>query len=77
MPVPRRQIPILIVALFLSSSPRYRRYTDNDSWSTNELDIDWQGVTLYNLYFARWWAAGVPTRAALPSVLNSASKGDA
>jgi hypothetical protein len=23
------------------------RYTDNDSWSTNELDIDWQGVTLY------------------------------
>jgi hypothetical protein len=30
---------------------------DNDSWSTNELDIDWQGVTLYNLYLARWWAA--------------------
>jgi hypothetical protein len=28
------------------------RYTDNDSWATNELDIDWQGVTLYNLYLA-------------------------
>lgn len=30
------------------------RYTDNDSWSTNELAIGWQAVTLYNLYFARW-----------------------
>jgi endoglucanase len=32
------------------------RYTDNDSWSTNELDVDWQGVALYELAFARWWA---------------------
>jgi hypothetical protein len=55
-----------------ASTPLEGRYTDNDSWSTNELDIDWQGVTLYNLYFARWWAAGIPmTRAALPSVLGS------
>lgn len=30
------------------------RFTDNDSWSTNELAIGWQAVTLYNLYFARW-----------------------
>ena len=28
-------------------TPLDGRYTDNDSWSTNELDIDWQGVTLY------------------------------
>jgi hypothetical protein len=27
------------------STPVEGRYTDNDSWSTNELDIDWQGVT--------------------------------
>jgi endoglucanase len=41
-----------------ASTPLEGRYTDNDSWSTNELDIDWQGVTLYNLYLARWLAAG-------------------
>lgn len=45
-----------------ASTPLEGRYTDNDSWSTNELDIDWQGVTLYNLYFARWWANGAPAR---------------
>ncbi len=39
-----------------ASTPLEGRYTDNDSWSTNELDIDWQAVTLYNLYFARQWA---------------------
>jgi hypothetical protein len=41
-----------------ASTPLEGRYTDNDSWSTNEVDIDWQGVTLYNLYLARWLAAG-------------------
>jgi endoglucanase len=46
------------------STPLEGRYTDNDSWSTNELDVDWQGVTLYNLYLARWWAAGAPTTGA-------------
>ena len=40
-----------------ASTPVEGRYTDNDSYSTNELDVDWQGVTLYNLYLARWWAA--------------------
>jgi hypothetical protein len=43
------------------------RYTENDSYSTDELDIDWQGVTLYNPYFARWWAGASAARAALPS----------
>jgi hypothetical protein len=46
-----------------TSTPLEGRYTDNDSWSTNELDIDWQGVTLYNLYLARWWAARAQRRA--------------
>ncbi|MEP7118377.1 MAG: glycoside hydrolase family 9 protein, partial [Acidobacteriota bacterium] len=32
------------------------RYTDNDSWSTNELAIAWQAPALYNLYFAHWAA---------------------
>lgn len=40
-----------------ASTPLEGRYTDNDSWSTNELDVDWQGVALYNFYFARWWAS--------------------
>ena len=47
-----------------ASTPLEERYTDNDSWSTNELDVDWQGVTLYNLYLARWWAAGPPAQRA-------------
>jgi hypothetical protein len=45
-----------------ASTPLEARYTDNDSWSTNELDIDWQGVTLYNLYLARWLAHDAPLR---------------
>jgi endoglucanase len=32
------------------------RYTDNDSWSTNEVSLDWQAPALYALYFARWMA---------------------
>ncbi|MBP7777744.1 MAG: glycoside hydrolase family 9 protein [Acidobacteria bacterium] len=32
------------------------RYTDNDSWSTNEVAIAWQGPALYNLYFGAWAA---------------------
>lgn len=43
-----------------AATPLEGRYTDNDSWSTNELDVDWQGVALYNLYFARWWTARSP-----------------
>ena len=49
------------------STPLEGVYTDNDSWSTNELDVDWQGVILYSLYLARWWAGSAPaTRATLP-----------
>lgn len=51
-----------------ASTPLEGRYTDNDSWSTNELDVDWQGVTLYNFYLARWWAAGAR---ATPATLDS------
>jgi hypothetical protein len=28
------------------------RYTDNDSWSTNELAIAWQAPVVYALHFA-------------------------
>ena len=43
------------------STPLDGRYTDNDSWSTNEIDVEWQAVTLYSLYLARWWGMrGVP-----------------
>ncbi len=49
-----------------SSTPLDGRFTDNDSWSTNEVDIEWQGVTLYNLYFAQWWAKNRPGRRAPP-----------
>jgi endoglucanase len=38
------------------STPLDGRYTDNDSWSANEIDVEWQGITLYGLYFARAWA---------------------
>ncbi len=52
------------------STPLDARYTDNDSWSTNELDVDWQGAALYALAFARWWAGRAPV--ARPAVLESA-----
>jgi hypothetical protein len=52
-----------------ASTPLEGRYTDNDSWSTNELDVDWQGVTLYNLRLAQWWAAGAPERRSVPRVV--------
>ena len=35
-------------------TPYESRYTDNDSWSTNEVSLDWQASALYSLYFARW-----------------------
>jgi len=41
-----------------SATPLDGRYTDNDSWSTNEIDIVWQASALYNLYFAQWLAHG-------------------
>lgn len=37
-------------------TPYEQRYTDNDSYSTNEVSLDWQGPVLYGLYFARWVA---------------------
>ena len=39
-----------------SATPPEWRYTDNDSWSTNEVSIDWQATALYSLHFARWMA---------------------
>ena len=45
-----------------AKTPLEGRYTDNDSWSTNEVDVDWQASALYNLYFARWIAKGAPRR---------------
>lgn len=44
------------------STPADGRYTDNDSWSTNEVAVDWQGSALYSLHFARWMAKGRPAR---------------
>lgn len=35
-----------------ASTPLDQRYTDNDSWSTNELAITWQAAALYNVSFA-------------------------
>jgi len=36
-----------------SSTPVEGRFTDNDSWSTNEVAINWNAALLYNLYAAR------------------------
>ena len=43
-----------------ASTPPEGRYTDNDSWSTNEVSVDWQASALYGLYFAAWFARGRP-----------------
>jgi endoglucanase len=38
------------------ATPLDARFTDNDSFSTNEIDVVWQAAALYNLYFAQWLA---------------------
>jgi len=38
------------------STPFEQRFTDNDSWSTNEISLDWQAAALYGFHFARWMA---------------------
>ena len=43
-------------------TPSEARYTDNDSWSTNEVSLDWQAPLVYALHFARWVAQGHPVR---------------
>jgi hypothetical protein len=47
-------------------TPYERRYTDNDSWSTNEVSLDWQASALYSLAFARWAARSFSDGAAAP-----------
>jgi endoglucanase len=39
-----------------ASTPIEERYTDNDSWSTNEVSLDWQASAVYALHFAQWLA---------------------
>jgi endoglucanase len=43
------------------STPLEGRYTDNDSFTANEIDVDWQGVAVYVLAFARADARGTLT----------------
>lgn len=40
-----------------SRTPVEGRYTDNDSWSTNEPSVVWEAESLYHLHLARWLAA--------------------
>lgn len=44
------------------ATPVEGRYTENDSWSTNETAADWQGAALYALHLARWLARLPPPR---------------
>ncbi|HVP60686.1 MAG TPA: glycoside hydrolase family 9 protein [Myxococcaceae bacterium] len=37
-------------------TPVEARYTDNDSWSTNEVSEEWEAQALYHLHLARWLA---------------------
>ena len=39
-----------------AGTPYEQRYTDNDSYSTNEVSLDWQAPVLYGLSFAQWVA---------------------
>ncbi len=41
-----------------AATPVDGRYTDNDSWSTNEAAVDWEGAAIYSLSFARWRSRG-------------------
>ncbi len=58
-----------------SATPVEGRFTDNDSWSTNEIDIAWNAALVYNLYAARWFAHGesastVATEPPLPASVH-------
>jgi endoglucanase len=39
-----------------TETPIDARYTDNDSWSTNEPSVEWQGEAVYLLHFAQFLA---------------------
>jgi endoglucanase len=39
-----------------ASTPVDGRYTDNDSWSTNEPMVEWEAEAVYHLALARWLA---------------------
>ena len=41
-----------------NSTPMEGRFTDNDSWSTNEVCVNWNAALVYNLYAARMIARG-------------------
>ncbi len=43
-----------------AATPIEQRYTDNDSYSTNEVSLDWQAAVLYGLHFAQWVARHPP-----------------
>ena len=43
-----------------ATTPFEARFTDNDSWSTNEISLDWQAAALYGFQFARWMARTAP-----------------
>ena len=45
-------------------TPPDERFTDNDSWSTNEIALDWQASAVYALAFARAASRGPETGAA-------------
>jgi endoglucanase len=45
-----------------ATTPVEGRHTDNDSWSTNEVAVNWQAAALYHLYFAQWMARERPAR---------------
>lgn len=42
-------------------TPVEERYTDNDSWSTNEPSVEWEAESVYHLHLARWLAARGPS----------------
>jgi hypothetical protein len=43
-----------------NNTPVEGRFTDNDSWSTNEVCVNWNAVLVYNLHAARTIAHGTP-----------------
>lgn len=50
-----------------ASTPVDGRFTDNDSWSTNEIAINWNAALLYNLYAAKKIAKGGNPTGVIPN----------
>jgi endoglucanase len=58
-----------------ASTPLDARHTDNDSWSTNEVAVNWQGAAVYMIHLAQRLARSVPPEPSPAAPQGASGKG--